>query len=179
MRVFNGQNSFFGAIWGGLSANGEQKRHFQRLNRRGYVRCDKKDVSEVPAIKSASINAAPPRPSVVVVAAPSPDRRDAGCPMCKAGVADGRQCRIWLNEAQREIDRLRSSLASPPERCDSFEKQPSEATDSTRRIYAPSAIGDVSQMNWREQPPPPPQPAAPALHHFHITNVGSLLDVLA
>jgi hypothetical protein len=115
-------------------------------------------------------------------------RRVEPCHGSRQGVADGRQCRIWLNEARREIDRLRGSLARPPvPRCDTVQIGPAwpdtdtcpevSRSDSARSIYAPPPLGDVSNFQPRELPPPPQVPHV--ANYFHVTNLGSLLDVLA
>jgi len=103
-------------------------------------------------------------------------------------ICDGGQCRIWLNEAQREIDRLRNGLAVPPSDAsapaqpdrhfhDTFERSESAPGPSTALIYSPPAIGDASQISWRESPPPP-MPPQPFHNHFHVTNLATLIDVL-
>ena len=113
---------------------------------------------------------------------------------CSAG-RDDRQCRIWLNEARREIDRLRQGLDTPPaERCDAvhLSNQPPPAEQAggdapaadgfrrcpSRRLYAPPALGDVSAMTASLPPAPPPAPT-PLASYLHVTNLGTLLDLLA
>lgn len=112
-------------------------------------------------------------------------RRVEVCHRPREAMADAGQCRIWLNEAQREIDRLRSGLADRVVRDtvqigDAFCKEPepeSKAVESATRSYAPPALGDVSEYEPVRLPPPPP--VMQEMQRFHITSVGSLLDVLA
>lgn len=90
------------------------------------------------------------------------------------------RCRILLNEAQREIDRLRRSMAAshaPPAApreiaapCDSPASPPAQ-----RKIYAVDPIG---QPPPPREDPPPTVPGPKIVKRPHVTNVGSLLDVL-
>ena len=97
---------------------------------------------------------------------------------------DARQCRIRLNAARREIDRLRRGFdhlgpPPPPPPIDRFEPTleivPPGAAE--RKPYAPDPLGKPTALRL----PPPPDPAAAVwvANYFHVTNLGTLLDMLA
>ncbi len=136
-----------------------------------------------PALKSGS--------QLVVVVAPelpptvSSKVMDREVKQSSAACADradiSSKCRILLNDAQREIDRLRRGLSEGPWEVaqdllcggESWSDPPS--SPQSRRIYAVDPIGE----------PPPPvvesPPSAPSAHVLtrpHVTNLGTLLDVL-
>jgi hypothetical protein len=108
---------------------------------------------------------------------------------------DAGQCRIWLNECRREIDRLRMGLDVRPERAPvdgakapvspylGFDAPCGEQRESLSdppkepKLYA---VEPLSAMPDRRHPGPVEQP--PRIHvlnHYHVTNLGTLLDVLA
>ena len=103
------------------------------------------------------------------------------------GECDDRQCRIRLNAARREIDRLRRGfdhVGPPPlppprppiERFEpTFEIVPPGAAE--RKPYAPDPLGKPTAL--RLLPPPDPAAAVWAINYFHVTNLGTLLDMLA
>ena len=99
-----------------------------------------------------------------------------------------RQCRVWLNEAQREIDRLnrgqdtfRPQVAHEPQAARetpapvAAESQP-VARDSEPKLYAVTPLG-----HWEAEPREAPRVVPPQVRIVppHVTNVGSVLDVLA
>lgn len=107
-------------------------------------------------------------------------RVDVGC--------DAIQCRIRLDAAAREISRLRRGLLGaaeaaavsrlvPPPSDSETRPDPLAAPPAKRKAYAPAPIGK----------PSPPRDAAPVerageiplINFFRITNMGTLLDVLA
>ena len=103
--------------------------------------------------------------------------------------SDAGQCRIIVNDLQREIDRLRRGLdcvdvrltAEPTAAADD-NGLPSAGGDSYavrsagRKGYAPDPLGKAPPPSEDASPAPRPRPLA---NHFHVTNVGTLLDVLA
>lgn len=108
--------------------------------------------------------------------------RTTACPP-----TDARQCRIWLNEARREIDLLRGGLAVDPATRTEVTRQPDpvrpDQADQVpkdmpepRRLYAPKPIGEVD-LPPRETPPPAQVAAVTSV--LQVTNLGTLLDVLA
>jgi hypothetical protein len=109
---------------------------------------------------------------------------------------DAGQCRIWLNELRREIDRLRMGLDVRPEkvvvdlsaeahgleyvgfyaRCGEMRENLSEPP-TRPKLYA---VEPLAVMPDRRQPDPVEQPPRiRVLNHYHVTNLGTLLDVLA
>ena len=103
------------------------------------------------------------------------------------GECDDRQCRIRLNAARREIDRLRRGfdhvnpppLPPPPPQIERFEPTfeivPPGAAE--RKPYAPDPLGKPTTL--RLPPPPDPTAAVWVTNYFHVTNLGTLLDMLA
>jgi len=100
------------------------------------------------------------------------------------GGCDDRQCRIRLNAARREIDRLRRGfdhVGPPPPRPPierfepTFEIVPPGAAE--RKPYAPDPLGKPTVL--RLLPPPDPAAAVWVTNYFHVTNLGTLLDMLA
>jgi len=98
------------------------------------------------------------------------------------------QCRVWLNEAQREIDRLRQGqdtfhpqAARQPqaahETAAPAATEPSPvARDPQPKLYAVTPLG-----RWEAEPREAPRAVPPQVLIVppHVTNVGSVLDVLA
>ena len=99
----------------------------------------------------------------------------------RSGGCDDRQCRIRLNAARREIDRLRRGFdhvgpPPPPGRFEpTIEIVPPGAAE--RRPYAPDPLGKPTVL--RLLPPPGPAAAVWVTNYFHVTNLGTLLDMLA
>ena len=94
---------------------------------------------------------------------------------------DAQRCRIVLAAARREIDLLRRGVISE----DRFEPGPREpdppldpnaAPPTTRMAYAPDPIGKPAELRSEL---PPDQPAAQTAPLYYVTNLGTLLDVLA
>ncbi|MHC4949039.1 MAG: hypothetical protein ACYTG1_12405 [Planctomycetota bacterium] len=102
-------------------------------------------------------------------------------------------CRQKLNAADREIDRLRSGLAGriygaalrrvwflaprPVEPVATAELAPLSAPPADRRPYAPAPLGAVPEH--RDPTPPDPAETVRVINPYHVTNLGTLLDVLA
>jgi hypothetical protein len=104
---------------------------------------------------------------------------------------DSRQCRLIINDLQREIDRLRrgfdcvdlyrprrrsralEGLEGTRDRCPELPPSGSAA----RKAYAPAPLGKPSP--GPELPPPPPLRIIFLDNFYHITNLGTLLDLLA
>ena len=97
------------------------------------------------------------------------------------GGCDARQCRIRLNAARREIDRLRRGIdhvgpPPPPGRFEpTIEIVPPGAAQ--RKPYAPDPLGKPTPL--RLPPPPDPAGAIWLTNYLHVTNLGTLLDALA
>ena len=100
---------------------------------------------------------------------------------------DARRCRIVLNAARREIDRLRRGVIQPAQ-ADSFQPSlrsmgvdtppdPLASPPTGRMSYAPDPLGKPS--DFRDVTPPDPAEIVRAMNYFHVTNLGTLLDVLA
>ncbi len=102
------------------------------------------------------------------------------------------RCRIILNAARREIGRLRQGLLTAAEeslvrrRVDRVElaERPADtppaphASPPTERMsYAPDPVGKPSVS--REVIPPEPGAELPVENYSHVTNLGTLLDVVA
>ena len=100
---------------------------------------------------------------------------------------DAGQCRIVLNAARREIDRLRRGLVQPAQ-ADMFQPSPHRlahdvppdpkaSPPSDRKSYAPDPLGKPTE--FRDVTPPDPAEIVRVVNYFHVTNLGTLLDVLA
>ena len=101
-------------------------------------------------------------------------RRRIGC--------DPRQCRILLNDARRQIDRLRRGIdhIGKPDRRAVVEVQlpehePPATSPPPRKAYAVDPVGKPNVP----RPAPPPEPGAMIVSGLRVTNVGTLLDTLA
>lgn len=104
---------------------------------------------------------------------------------------DARQCRLVVNALKREIDRLRrgidcveigdARLRSRPVDCEMGleARLPDMPTSppAARKAYAPDPLGKPAPAP--EMPPPPPLRIISLDNHYHITNLGTLLDLLA
>ena len=104
---------------------------------------------------------------------------------------DTRQCRLVVNALQREIDRLRRGvdcvdlcagrLRPPPAECASGveDRIPGGPTSppAVRKAYAPDPLGKPAPA--AKMPPPPPLRIIFLDNFYHITNLGTLLDLLA
>lgn len=116
--------------------------------------------------------------------------REANPPRSTAEPTDCPACRAHINALEREISRLRRGLERPepiehtqpdeplrPHRPDDFDR-PLDPSVQERRPYA------VDPLNLDALRGDAPPPADPALvnrieNYYHITNLGTLLDVLA
>jgi hypothetical protein len=125
--------------------------------------------------------------------------RAAFKPMCQRSRPPGResaqgdagQCRIWLNDAQQEIDRLRRGVdhadfgagaATRPipggsKSCESDLGASSTAAPTIyrRRSYAVAAVGDVSMLHPSEGAR---TQARAVISVPMVTNLGGVMDVL-
>jgi hypothetical protein len=105
-------------------------------------------------------------------------------PPCRPAV-DAAECRILLNRAQREIDRLRLGLdeyrfnrkqPSPVNQCEIIENRPDRAVDSpcatSTRASPPLGRIDLSLQ--------PKYESRPVFLNIYpvVTNLGTLIDVL-
>ncbi|UCD75702.1 MAG: hypothetical protein JSV91_02070 [Phycisphaerales bacterium] len=110
---------------------------------------------------------------------------------------DAGQCRILLNEARREIDRLRrgedradlsltawrireleAELAARRQDDDeNMAPDPSASPPKQRMAYANDPIGKIPPPEAKV--PSPPAPTIEIASYFHVTNLGTLLDALA
>ena len=88
------------------------------------------------------------------------------------------RCRVVLAAQRREIDRLRGALARAPRAGEELPApDPRASPPAEHKAYAPDPIGKPPVL--RESLPPDAPPPVSVLHHEHITNIGSMLDVLA
>jgi hypothetical protein len=111
----------------------------------------------------------------------------AGAP----GPSDARRCRIVVNALRREIDRLRRGIdrvdlcgaATRARECFAAPAAgrnpcgPPASPPPARKGYAPDPLGKVREA--AAIPPPPPPPVISIDNYCHITNLGTLLDMLA
>jgi len=105
--------------------------------------------------------------------------------------SDARQCRIVVNALRREIDRLRRGIdrvdirgaVTRARECIAASDAgrdpcgPPASPPPTRKAYAPDPLGKVRES--AAIPPPPPPRVISIDNYYHITNLGTLLDVLA
>jgi hypothetical protein len=119
-------------------------------------------------------------------------RRREQSAACRTGEpCDARQCRLVVNALQREIDRLRRGVdcvdlcpgrlrPAPAERGAGVEDRIPDGPSSppaARKAYAPDPLGKPAPAP--EVPPPPPLRIISLDNFYHITNLGTLLDLLA
>ena len=100
---------------------------------------------------------------------------------------DRRQCRILLNAARREIDRRRGGLLTAAERMLVARRAepsgagppqvPAASPPTQPKAYAPAPVGKPAVV--RGTTPPDPAELVRAINYFHVTNLGTLLDMLA
>ncbi len=96
---------------------------------------------------------------------------------------DARRCRMVLDAARREIERLRDRLVFAEQdrlarnRGEESAPDPLSAPPTERKAYAPDPPGKTPEH--RDVTPPDPAELVRVLNYFHITNVATLLDVLA
>jgi len=122
--------------------------------------------------------------------------RAARC-LCESATArenkpsDARQCRIVVNALRREIDRLRRGIdrvdvrgaVTRARECIAARDAgrdpcgPPSSMPPTRKTYGPDPLGKVKEA--AAIPPPPPPRVISIDNYYHITNLGTLLDVLA
>jgi hypothetical protein len=104
---------------------------------------------------------------------------------------DARQCRILLNAAQREIDRLRRGLARlplhtlpPRPSVDSCQLRDEASRDTASavgrphmppRLYAVDPVGRIPDLSRDKVQ----HVTLRVIHHHHITNLGTMVDALA
>lgn len=113
--------------------------------------------------------------------------RPAHQPRPVTEMLDAGQCRIWLNECHREIDRLRASAgaidgespcphstAAHGERRETLADPPEKSPSPGDAVYSLAVMPDRRHPEPIEQPP-----RITVLNHYHVTNLGTLLDVLA
>jgi len=120
--------------------------------------------------------------------------RPAHQPRPAAETLDAGQCRIWLNECRREIDRLRAGREVLATReLDPAVQQRAGGSVSASRVDGPSgtladppterklyAVDPLAVMPDPRHPDPVERPPRiRVLNHYHVTNLGTLLDVLA
>jgi hypothetical protein len=95
-------------------------------------------------------------------------------------------CRLQLRDAVLEISRLqrgiltageRAFLECPDRRVEDVEPDPRACPPTARKAYAPDPVGKPTVR--RDTTPPDPSEEVRVLNWFHITNLGTLLDVLA
>ncbi len=104
-----------------------------------------------------------------------PDRETAAA----LDECDARRCRLLLGVARRELERLRRP---PLEPVDTFERGADRPPDllaappQERKAYAPDPLGKPTPPG---ETPPQAAEVLEAVNHFHVTNLGTLLDVLA
>ncbi|MDY7109151.1 MAG: hypothetical protein SYC29_11005 [Planctomycetota bacterium] len=104
---------------------------------------------------------------------------------------DPRQCRLVVNDLKRTIERLRRgfdcidlcgtarrgcAIGEADARGDRW-SAPAPAAPAARKAYAPDPLGKPTPAP--ELPPPPPPRFIFLDSVYRITNVGTLLDVLA
>ncbi|MHC4413847.1 MAG: hypothetical protein ACYS0G_01045 [Planctomycetota bacterium] len=104
---------------------------------------------------------------------------------------DARQGRIVLNAARREIDRLRRGLFRAAEAAllrqpvreilidapSDPAPEPRASPPAERKSYAPAPIGQPTV--FPDATPPDPSEVVRVVNPFHVTNLGTLLDILA
>ena len=109
---------------------------------------------------------------------PTPSPREQRHPIVSTSAdrAQVRQLEYTADRLRSTVLRLRADLARLPEP----ERDPAPAPVSyDRKSYAPSPVGriDPAAAAGDELPPPPPPP--PIEDHGRVTNLGTLIDVLA
>ena len=88
-----------------------------------------------------------------------------------------------LDAARREIERLRDRLVFADQdslariRGEERAPDPLSAPPTERKAYAPDPPGKTPEH--RDVTPPDPAELVRVLNYFHITNIATLLDVLA
>jgi hypothetical protein len=103
---------------------------------------------------------------------------------------DKGQCRIIINDLEREISRLRRGLDGFERRCIEPPREvvrtemtdrlpppsPTAARSEARKPYAPDPLGKPLAI----VEPPPAEPGVSGIENYlRITNLGTLIDVLA
>jgi hypothetical protein len=96
------------------------------------------------------------------------------------------ECRNRLLAAVMEISRLqrgiltageRAQLEPPPRRVEDVPPDPKASPPAERKAYAPDPPGRPTEV--KDPTPPDPAEPVPVVKRLHVTNVWTLLDVLA
>ncbi|MHC4209390.1 MAG: hypothetical protein ACYSWT_06705 [Planctomycetota bacterium] len=116
-------------------------------------------------------------------AAPARAARDAR--VDRVCLADP-ECRNRLRAAVMEISRLqrgiltageRAQLEPPPRRAEDVPPDPKASPPAERKAYAPDPPGRPPEI--KDPTPPDPAELVRVVNWFHVTNMWTLLDVLA
>jgi hypothetical protein len=118
--------------------------------------------------------------------ATDPLERISRVAVARRGCGADAECRERLKAAVMKISRLqrgiltageRAFLERPPRRVEDVPPDPKASPPAERKAYAPDPLGKPPEI---ENPTPPdPAEAVRVVNWLHITNMGTLLDVLA